>query len=73
MKRVSWRTAAYVFMIVACLAWLVPLLFALYVSFRPYAETSQYGYVSLPHTSRSRTMSTPGPRATCCGSSATRC
>ena len=49
MKRVSWRTAAYVFMIVACLAWLVPILFALYVSFRPYAETSQYGYVSLPH------------------------
>ena len=49
MKRVSWRTAAYAFMIVACLAWLVPMLFALYVSFRPYAETSQYGYVSLPH------------------------
>jgi multiple sugar transport system permease protein len=36
-------------MIVACLAWLVPVLFALYVSFRPYAETSQSGYVSLPH------------------------
>ena len=49
MKRVSWRAAAYAFMIVACLAWLVPMLFALYVSFRPYAETSQYGYVSLPH------------------------
>jgi multiple sugar transport system permease protein len=49
MKRVSWRTGAYVFMIVACAAWLVPVLFALYVSFRPYAETSQYGYVSLPH------------------------
>ena len=36
-------------MIGACTAWLVPMLFALYVSFRPYAETSQYGYVSLPH------------------------
>jgi multiple sugar transport system permease protein len=36
-------------MIVVCVAWLVPVLFALYVSFRPYAETSQYGYVSLPH------------------------
>ena len=47
MKRVSWRTAAYVFMIVACVAWLVPVLFALYVSFRPYAETSQQAYVSL--------------------------
>jgi multiple sugar transport system permease protein len=49
MRLRAWRTAAYVFMIVACLAWLVPVLFALYVSFRPYAETSQYGYVSLPH------------------------
>ena len=49
MNRVSWRTAAYVFMIVACIAWLMPVLFALYVSFRPYSETSQYGYVSLPH------------------------
>jgi multiple sugar transport system permease protein len=49
MKRVSWRTGAYVFMILVCVAWLVPVLFALYVSFRPYAETSQYGYVSLPH------------------------
>jgi multiple sugar transport system permease protein len=45
----AWRTAAYAFMFVACLAWLVPVLFALYVSFRPNAETSQYGYVSLPH------------------------
>ena len=26
-----------------------PVLFALYVRFRPYAETNQYGYVSLPH------------------------
>jgi multiple sugar transport system permease protein len=49
MKRVSWRTAGTAFMIVACAAWLVPVLFALYVSFRPYGETSQYGYVSLPH------------------------
>ena len=29
---------------------LAQVLFALYVSFRPYAETSQYGYVSLPHS-----------------------
>ena len=48
MRHRAWRTAAYAFMIVACLAWLVPVLFALYVSFRPNAETSQYGYVSLP-------------------------
>ena len=49
MKRASWRAAGSVFMIAVCVAWLVPVLFALYVSFRPYAETSQYGYVSLPH------------------------
>ncbi len=49
MNRASWRAAGTAFMIVACVAWMVPVLFALYVSFRPYAETSQYGYVSLPH------------------------
>ena len=49
MNRASWRAAGSVFMILVCVAWLAPVLFALYVSFRPYAETSQYGYVSLPH------------------------
>jgi multiple sugar transport system permease protein len=49
MNRASWRAAGTTFMIAVCVAWLVPVLFALYVSFRPYAETSQYGYVSLPH------------------------
>ncbi len=49
MNRASWRAAGTAFMIAVCVAWLLPVLFALYVSFRPYAETSQYGYVSLPH------------------------
>ena len=49
MNRASWRAAGSVFMIAVCIAWLLPVLFALYVSFRPYPETSQYGYVSLPH------------------------
>jgi multiple sugar transport system permease protein len=49
MNRASWRAAGTTFMIVVCVAWLTPVLFALYVSFRPYAETSQYGYVSMPH------------------------
>ena len=40
---------AQIFMIVATVLWLVPILFALYVSLRPYSETSKYGYVSLPH------------------------
>jgi multiple sugar transport system permease protein len=48
-KRRVGRIAAYVLMIGASVLWVIPLLFALYVSFRPYSETSQYGYVSLPH------------------------
>ena len=43
------RIAAYGLMIGASALWVIPLLFALYVSFRPYSETSEYGYVSLPH------------------------
>jgi multiple sugar transport system permease protein len=43
------RVAVQVFMISACAAWLIPILFALYVALRPYGETSKYGYVSLPH------------------------
>jgi multiple sugar transport system permease protein len=43
------RIAAYGLMIGASALWVIPLLFALYISFRPYSETSQYGYVSLPH------------------------
>jgi multiple sugar transport system permease protein len=43
------RVAAQVFMITATVLWLVPLAFAFYVSLRPNAETSRYGYLSLPH------------------------
>jgi multiple sugar transport system permease protein len=43
------RVSAYGLMIGASVLWVVPLLFALYISFRPYSETSQYGYVSMPH------------------------
>jgi multiple sugar transport system permease protein len=38
-----------IFMVGVTLLWMVPILFALYVSFRPYRETSRLGYVSLPH------------------------
>ncbi len=41
--------AAQVFMIAVCLVWIVPIVFALYVSVRPYNETNRLGYVSLPH------------------------
>ena len=40
---------AQVFMIVMAALWIVPIVFAFYVSLRPYADTSKYGYVSLPH------------------------
>jgi len=40
--------AAQVFMIVMVVLWLTPIVFALYVALRPYAETSQLGYVSWP-------------------------
>ncbi|MDX6203550.1 MAG: multiple sugar transport system permease protein [Frankiales bacterium] len=55
--RTSWRkpsrrgsVAAQVFMIVMTVLWVVPILFALYVAIRPYAETQQYGYVAMPHS-----------------------
>jgi multiple sugar transport system permease protein len=32
------------------LLWLVPLLWALYTSLRPYADTAQHGYLSWPHS-----------------------
>jgi multiple sugar transport system permease protein len=43
------RIAAQLFMIVMTLAWLVPIVFALYVALRPLDSTAKYGYVSLPH------------------------
>ena len=41
--------AAHVFMIAACVLWILPIAFALYVAVRPYSETQKYGYVALPH------------------------
>ena len=40
---------AQLFMIAACVLWILPIGFALYVALRPYSETSKYGYVALPH------------------------
>jgi multiple sugar transport system permease protein len=50
LPRRAGRITAYGLMIGASVLWVIPLLFALYISFRPYSETSQYGYVSLPHS-----------------------
>ncbi len=41
--------AAQVFMIVATVLWITPIVFALYVSLRPIVSTNKYGYVSMPH------------------------
>jgi multiple sugar transport system permease protein len=43
------QVAAQVFMIVATLLWIVPILFTLYVAVRPESETAKYGYVAMPH------------------------
>jgi multiple sugar transport system permease protein len=42
--------AAQVFMIIMSALWILPILFALYVSLRPVGETNRLGYVSLAHT-----------------------
>jgi multiple sugar transport system permease protein len=42
------RVLLHVFLIATCVAWLAPLLWAVYTSLRPYADTAERGYVSLP-------------------------
>ncbi|MER5210417.1 carbohydrate ABC transporter permease [Streptomyces sp. NPDC002838] len=44
------RILLHLFLAGAALAWLGPLLWALYSAMRPYAETSEKGYVSWPDT-----------------------
>jgi multiple sugar transport system permease protein len=48
-RRRAGNIVAQVFMVAACVLWVTPILFALYVSVRPEAETNRLGYVSLPH------------------------
>ncbi|MEY9888597.1 multiple sugar transport system permease protein [Catenulispora sp. MAP12-49] len=49
-KPLRWgQLASQVFLISACVLWLLPIAFALYVALRPYSETQKYGYVSMPH------------------------
>jgi multiple sugar transport system permease protein len=42
------RIGMHVFLIVAALLWLAPVLWTFYTSLRPYSETTRKGYVSLP-------------------------
>ena len=44
------RVGLHVFLIIAAILWLAPVLWALYTSLRPYSETAEKGYVSLPDT-----------------------
>lgn len=42
------RVVLHVFLAITSLVFLFPLLYAVYTSLRPYAETAEYGYFSLP-------------------------
>jgi multiple sugar transport system permease protein len=44
------RVGLHAFLIVAAVLWLAPVIWALYTSLRPYSETAEKGYVSLPDT-----------------------
>jgi multiple sugar transport system permease protein len=44
------RMLLHTFLIVTAILWLVPILWALFTSFRPYSDTQQHGYVSIPHS-----------------------
>ncbi|WP_369042810.1 carbohydrate ABC transporter permease [Streptomyces sp. Midd1] len=44
------RVLLHVFLVVTSLAWLAPLLWAMFAALRPYGETSEKGYVSWPDT-----------------------
>jgi multiple sugar transport system permease protein len=44
------RVGLHAFLIIAAILWLAPVIWALYTSLRPYSETAEKGYVSLPDT-----------------------
>jgi len=44
------RVALYAFLTFMAVTWLFPLLWAVYISLRPYAETLREGFISLPRT-----------------------
>ena len=41
------RVLLHGFLIVTALVWLLPIAWALFTSFRPYADTAAHGYVSI--------------------------
>jgi multiple sugar transport system permease protein len=42
------RIALYAFLTIMAVTWLFPLLWAVYTAFRPYSDTLEHGYISLP-------------------------
>ena len=61
------------FLTAMALVWLVPIVGAVYASFRPYSETQRDGLLLLAaDRSRCRTTATPGSRATCRTTTGTR-
>ena len=44
------RSALHGFLVGAAVLWLAPVGWALFTSFRPYSDTAEHGYVSVPHT-----------------------
>jgi multiple sugar transport system permease protein len=50
-RRVSLRRVGlHVFLALTALVWLAPVAWAVFTSFRPYADTAAHGYVSWPHS-----------------------
>jgi len=47
-QRGNWRI--HVFLIVVAAVWLLPVVYALYTSLRPYSDTADHGYVSIAHS-----------------------
>jgi multiple sugar transport system permease protein len=46
----SRHLGSYLFLTAAAIVWITPVLWAVYLSLRPLAETNRLGYVSLPHS-----------------------
>ena len=44
------RVGLHAFLITTALVWLAPVAWAVFTSFRPYADTAKHGYVSIPQT-----------------------
>jgi multiple sugar transport system permease protein len=44
------RLGLHAFLVATAIVWLAPVAWAVFTSFRPYADTSKHGYVSVPRT-----------------------